>query len=356
LRCFAHSGQYVYPGLRFFLRRSPVEIWATERQVSRFLPLKFFKSPDSSDGPAPQRNWPEYEKSLRARGDITIWLSQDAIEAWTPQKNGKRGGQTVYSAIAIETSLSLRLIFQLPLRQTEGFLGSIFRLMSLNLPCPDHTTLSRRNRTVDVQSNIDRLPNGPVCFIVDSTGLKVCGQGEWHSRKYGEKRYKRWKKLHIGVNKDGWIMASKVTEGSEQGPSQVPDLLDQVDREIDCFIGDGVYDREPVYEAVQQHSSGASMVVPPRKDAVLSNSSTDVLSQRNQHIAKIERVGRANWRGRSGYYSQSYVENAIYRFKRIIGGRLRSKHDAAQEREALIGCSILNRMLEIGRPVSYKVC
>ncbi len=277
------------------------------------------------------------------------------MQAATPQ-NGKRGGQSVYSDIAIETSLSLRLLFQLPLRQTEGFLGSIFRLMSLDLPSPDHTTLSRRNRTVDVQRNIDRLPDGPVCFIVDSTGLKICGQGEWHSRKYGEKRYKRWKKLHIGVDKHGWIVASKVTEGYEQDPSQVSDLLDQVDREIDCFVGDGIYDREPVYEAVQQHSSGASMVVPPRKDAVLSSDSTRALSQRNQHVSKIEKMGRSDWRRRSGYYLQSHVENAFYRFKRIIGGRLRSKRGEAQEREALIGCAILNKMLETGRPVSYQVC
>ena len=150
-------------------------------------------------------------------------------------------------------------------------------------------------------------------------------------------------------------MASKVTEGSEQDPCQVPDLLDQVDGEIDCFIGDGIYDREPVYEAVCQHSSGASMVVPPRKDAVLSNDSTRVLSQRNQHISEIERMGRSKWRRQSGYYLQSHVENTFSRFKRIIGGRLRSKHDEAQKREALMGCAILNKMLEIGRPVSYRV-
>ena len=228
--------------------------------------------------------------------------------------------------------------------------------MSLDLPCPDHTTLSRRNQTIDVQRNIDKLPDGPVCFIVDSTGLKICGQGEWHSRKYGEKRYKRWKKLHIGVDKNGWIMASKVTEGSEQDPSQVPDLLDQVDREIDCFVGDGIYDREPVYEVVQNHSPGTVMIVPPRKGAVLSNDSIRNLSQRNQHISEIERTGRANWRRQSGYYLQSHVENTFSRFKRIIGGRLRSKHDEAQKRETLMGCSILNRMLEIGRPISYKIC
>ena len=302
------------------------------------------------------KNWPEYEESLRNRGDITVWFSQDAIEAWTPKNNGKRGGQSVYSDIAIETSLPLRLVFQLPLRQTEGFLGSLLQLMSLDLPCPDHTTLSRRNQTVNVQRNMDELPNGPVCFIVDSTGLKVCGQGEWHSRKYGDKRYKRWKKLHIGVNEDGWIMASKVTEGCEQDSSQAPDLLDQVDREIDCFVGDGIYDREPVYEAVQQHFSGASMIVPPRKDAVKSNDPTGVFFQRNEHISEIEKMGRSDWRRRSGYYLQSHVENAICRFKKIIGGRLKSKHDDAQKREALIGCAILNRTLEIGRPVSYKIC
>ncbi|MFC1764489.1 transposase [Planctomycetota bacterium] len=157
------------------------------------------------------------------------------------------------------------------------------------------------------------------------------------------------------MDKNGWIMASKVTEGYEQDPCQVPDLLDQVDQEIDCFVGDGIYDREPVYEAVQQHSSGASMVVPPRKDAVLSNDSTRALSQRNQHILKIERMGRSDWRHRSGYYLQSHVENTFHRFKRIIGGRLRSKHDEAQKREALLGCSLLNRMLEMGKSVSYQV-
>ena len=136
----------------------------------------------------------------------------------------------------------------------------------------------------------------------------------------------------------------------------MPDLLDHVDRKIECFVGDGIYDRESVYEAVQEHSSGASMVVPPRKDAVLSDNLIGVSSQRNEHISEIDETGISNWRRQSGYYLQSHVENAFYRFKRIVGGRLRSKHDEAQKREALIGCAILNKMLEIGRPVSYQVC
>ncbi len=150
-------------------------------------------------------------------------------------------------------------------------------------------------------------------------------------------------------------MASKVTEGSEQDPCQVPDLLDQVDREIDCFIGDGIYDKEPVYKAVQQHSSDASMVVPPRKGVVLSKDSVGILSQRNEHTSKIVKTGISSWRQQSGYYFQSHVENTFSRFKKILGGQLRSRHNDAQEREALLGCSIMNRMLGMGKPVSYQV-
>jgi len=124
------------------------------------------------------KNWAEYEKSLRNRGDITIWITPEGIAAWTRKGSGKRGGQEVYSDIAIETALTLRILFHLPLRQTEGFLNSILSLMDLDLPCPDHTTLSRRNQSVEVSKQLGNMSSGPVSFIVDSTGLKVCGQGK----------------------------------------------------------------------------------------------------------------------------------------------------------------------------------
>jgi Transposase DDE domain len=125
----------------------------------------------------------------------------------------------VYSDIAIETALTFRLLCHLPLRQTEGLLGAVLSLMDLALPCPDHTTLSRRNATVEVRRQIDRAPQGSICVIVDSTGLKVCGQGEWHAQKHGEKKRKRWKKLHLGVDDQGQIIASTVTGSNEQDPS-----------------------------------------------------------------------------------------------------------------------------------------
>jgi hypothetical protein len=301
------------------------------------------------------KNWRDYEQSLRDRGDITLWISPEAIAAWRAPMTGKRGAPPVYADIAIETALSLRLLFHLPLRQTEGFLGSVLRLMDLSLPCPDHTTLSRRNATVAIQRQIDRASQGPIDLIVDSTGLKVCGQGEWHSQKHGEKKARRWKKLHIGVNANSRIVASTVTESHEQDPSQVPELLAQVDRVIDRFVGDGIFDQTPVYSAVENHSPGARVIIPPRKDAVLSQMASTAPTQRDQHLLAIESEGRSAWKRTSGYYAQSQAENAFSRFKRIFGGGLRSKRDECQEREAALACELLNWMQALGRPLSCPI-
>jgi len=301
------------------------------------------------------KNWREYDQSLRNRGDITLWISQDAVDAWTPPQTGKRGAQPVYSDTAIETALSLRLLFRLPLRQTEGFLHAILRLMDLSLPCPDHTTRSRRNATVVIRRQIDRAPEGAISLIVDSSGLKVCGQGEWPSQKHGEKPHKGWKKLHIGVDVQGQIVASTVTESHEQDPSQVPALLAQVDHRIDRFVGDGIFDQAPVYTAVEHHSPGALVSIPPRKDAVLSPAATTAPTQRDQPLLAIEEAGRFGWKRPSGYYAQSQAENVFSRCKRTFGGGLRAKRDASQEREAALACKLLNRMRELGRPQSYAV-
>ena len=227
--------------------------------------------------------------------------------------------------------------------------------MGLTLPCPEHTTLSRRHATVAIGPLQKGVPQEPTCLIVDSSGLKVCGQGEWHTQKYGEKQHKRWKKLHIGVDAHGQIVASTVTESSEQDPSQVPALLSQVDRVITRFIGDGMYDREPVYVAVRGHSPEAQVIVPPRKDAVLSSMASTAPTQRDQLMLAIEREGRFAWKRRSGYYDQAYAENAFSRFKRTFGDHLRAKREESQEREASLACQLLNRRRELGRPQSYAV-
>ena len=191
--------------------------------------------------------------------------------------------------------------------------------------------------------------------ILTPQALKVCGQGEWHAQKHGKKKHKAWKKLHIGVDDQGQIVASTVTESNEQDPSQVPDLLDQIDPEIDRFIGDGIYDQAPVYSAVEEHSPGARVIIPPCKDAVLSPTARSSPTQRDQHLLEIERDDRFAWKRSSGHYAQAHAQNAFARYKRTFGDRLRAKREESQEREASLACQLLNRMRELGRPQSYLV-
>ena len=160
------------------------------------------------------RNWCEYERVLRSRGDVTIWLSAEALAAWAPAKNGLRGGQRRYADLAILTALTLRLVFRLPLRRTEGFLDSLLSWMGVDLKALDHTTLSRRNQIVEVQP-LTRAHDGPIDLIVDSTGLKILGSGEWNVHKHkASKRPRAWRKLHIGVEDEGFIVAAALTPGS----------------------------------------------------------------------------------------------------------------------------------------------
>jgi hypothetical protein len=301
------------------------------------------------------RNWAEYEKSLRDRGDITIWVTPEGVAAWTPSTNGKRGAQEVYSDLAIETALTLRLLFHLPLRQTEGFLRSILKLMGLDLPCPDHTTLSRRNQSVEMAKQLSSGPSGPVSFIVDSTGLKVCGQGEWHTKKHGRKQRRKWMKLHVGVDDHGWILASKITDGHEQDPGQVPDLLNQFEGAIETFVADGIYDQAGVYDSVQAHSPEVIIVIPPRKNSIISGAHQGSKTQRDCHIERIQDKGHFKWKRISGYYKQSHVENTFSRYKQIFGGRLHAKRRNSQKKEIKIATGILNKMISLGSPDSYPV-
>ena len=182
-------------------------------------------------------NWAEYERGLVGRGDITIWLSPEAIAAWKPGREGRRGGQRKYSDLAIETALTVRLVFHLPLRQAEGFLASVSRMMDVHLDVPDHTTLSRRSRSLEV--GLHRAPsNEPLHLIVDSTGLSIAGQGEWAAAKHGGKGRRGWKKLHLGVDGSGVIVAQVLTDGHAHDAVQTSELLEAVGGDIASLVGD----------------------------------------------------------------------------------------------------------------------
>ena len=302
------------------------------------------------------RNWREYERGLRSRGDVTIWLSEEAIAGWTPPKNGLRGGQRRYSNFAISTALTLRVVFHLPLRQTEGFLDSLLSLMGLDLKAPDHSTLSRRNHDVEVPP-LSRAHDGPIHLVVDSTGLKILGSGEWNAHKYKASRKRRdWRKLHIGVDDEGFIVAAELTASSEGDASTLPDLLDQIDAPIRRFTADGAYDHKSVYDRVgAAGTEEVVIVIPPRRSAVSTGPTDGPWAQREAALQRIHQVGRREWHKESGYRQQARVENGFFRYKAVLGGGLKARNSNAQAREAIIGCHILNRMGELGRPQSYAV-
>ena len=297
------------------------------------------------------RNWPEYERALVQRGDVTLWLSADATDAWKPSPSGRPGGQQRFSDLAIETALSLRLVFRLPLRQTEGFLRSVLALMRADLQAPDHTTLSRRNQDLSVEFR--RVPaNGPIHLIIDSTGLSIVGEGEWAAVKYGRRGKRGWKKLHLGVGRSGAIVAYALTDSTIDDATTGVGLIQAVDDDITRVTADAAYDTVAFYEAAG--ARGATVVVPPNKTARVSRRRPRS-STRDRTITAVKTIGRRRWKKVSGYHQQARVENAFFRYKSIIGDRLRARHSRAQDTEAVIACNILNRMTELGRPASFAI-
>jgi hypothetical protein len=300
-------------------------------------------------------NWAEYDAALRQRGSLTVWFSDEAIAAWRAEPRATRGGQPHYSALAIKTALTLRAVFRLALRQTEGLIGSILHLLGLDLTVPDHSTLSRRAETLAI-ANLSPNPRGPVHLLVDSTGLRLCGPGEWLVEKHGTRRRRSWRKLHIGVDAEtGQILASELTTSDVDDGSQVGPLLDQITAPLASFIGDGAYDQAGIYGTIAQHHPEADVIVPPRSTAVPSDTAESTPTQRDRHLQSIAEHGRIGWQKRSGYTRRALVETAISRLKRVMGNGLRSRTDRRRATEIAIAVYALNHMLELGRPKSVRI-
>jgi hypothetical protein len=280
-------------------------------------------------------NWAEYDASLRQRGSLTVWFTEEAIAAWRAEPRTTRGGQSHYSPLAIRTALTLRAVFRLALRQTEGLIGSILQLLGLDLAVPDHSTLSRRAETLEVPRPIPRT--GPVHLLVDSTGLRLCGPGEWLVEKHGTQRRRSWRKLHIGVDAEsGQILASELTSHDVDDGSQVEPLLDQITAPLVSLTGDRAYDQAGIYGTVAERHLDADVIVPPRSTAVLSEDVEATPTQRDRHLQSIAEHGRMGWQKRSGYSRRALVEATISRLKRVIGNALRSRMEHRRATEVAI--------------------
>ena len=273
------------------------------------------------------------------------------MDGWKPPPSGQPGGPRKFSDLSIETALTLRLVFRLPLRQTEGFLRSVLALMRTDLDAPDHTTLSRRGQHLDLA--LDRIPaQGPLHLIVDSTGLSIVGEGEWAAAKHGKRGQRGWKKLHLGVDGSGAIVAHALTESTVDDATTGIGLIAAVDDDIARVTADAAYDTIAFYEAAG--ARGATIVVPPDKTARVSRRRPRS-SARDRTITVVQALGRRRWKKEAGYHQQVRVENAFFRYKSIIGEALRARTPGGQVVEALLACNVLNRMTELGRPVSFAI-
>jgi hypothetical protein len=242
------------------------------------------------------------------------------------------------------------------MRQTEGFMGSVIRLLGIDLAVPDHTKLSRRSETLNVPLPRSRKDGEPIALQVDSTGLKFHGPGEWTVEKHGTKTRKSWRKLHLGIDSEtGEIVAVEVTDKETDDPGITGPLLGQIDGAVGSFMADGAYDTDGVTDAVQQRHPDASIIVPPRKTAVFSAAAETKPTQRDRHIKEIGEHGRRGWSRRSGYNRRSRVENAVRRYKQVIGENLRAKCPVRQKTEVKVAVHVLNQMTTLGRPLSVRV-
>ena len=298
-------------------------------------------------------NWSEYDAALRPRGRLTVWFSEEAIAAWRAEPRTTRGGQPYYSTLAIMTALTLRAVFRLALRQTEGLIGSVIRRLGLDLAVPDHSTLSRRAETLELARPSFNAKPGHL--LVDSTGLKLSGTGEWLVEKHGASRRRSWRKLPIGVEADtGRIVAATLTTNDGDDGSQIGPLLDPIAAPLAAVTGDGAYYQEGVYASVVERHPDAAVIVPPRSSAVPSETADTAPTQRDLHLQLIAERGRMGWQKASGYNWRALLEAAISRYKRVIGDALQSHTDRRRATEVAIAVGVLNRMLELGRPESIR--
>jgi hypothetical protein len=209
-------------------------------------------------------NWASYNKTQVGRGNLRLWISPEAIANWNAKPSERRrGGQPKYSNLAIETALTLRLVYHLPLRQTEGFVTSIFDLMGLDLDVPDYTTLSRRGKTMKIKLKA-KFHLGPIDLIIDSTGLSVFGEGQWAAAKHGKRGFQGWKKLHLGVDRNGVIVAETLTDPNVDDAKTGVKMINNERYKVKAVISDAAYDSREIYEAAEGH--GARAVVPPHQE------------------------------------------------------------------------------------------
>ena len=302
-------------------------------------------------------NWSEYSDALRRRGEIDVWLSEEAISLWYEKDRvyDGTGAPKRFSDFSIITCHEIRQVYRLPLRQTEGFINSLFRLMNIPLVCADFSCLSKRLAKLKIKTpkykKTDKPEDGIHAIAIDSTGLKRFGRGEWHQEKYKLSNKASWRKLHAAVNQSHYFEACVLTDRFSHDESQAEALLKQIDDDIDHFSADGAYDETPIYNAITDHSPDVDVVIPPRSNAVLNKKAAVM---RNRNIQEIKEYGRMAWQKIRQYGRRNLSELGVQRYQRILGYMMHARSIERQKQEAMIGCGVINKMTSLGMPVSYR--
>jgi hypothetical protein len=319
----------------------------------------------TSDETHKVENWSEYNDALVDRGRLTVWISEEAIQDWKADREPQQGAQWIFTDRAIGTCLQIKMVYGLGLRETEGFVESLFELMGLeDLPVPDYTTLSKRQGDLDID-----LPTSskvsPIHLVIDSTGLKVYGEGEWKQRIHGKQKRRTWRKLHLGVDSDtGLVTAVTLTDNTSSDSSQVEPLLEETlpegseaedsEAALDKVGADGAYDTFDVYELISDY--GATPVIPPQKNAKIKkhgNSGGPPLS-RDEAIRYIRGHGRNKWKRVHDYHRRSLAETAVYRFKGLMGRFVEARTWENERTEVRLKAKTLNQMTRLGMPKTSK--
>ncbi len=297
-------------------------------------------------------NWSSYNAALKRRGSLTIWFDPDMT--WEAAPSAKRGRQQAYSDAAIQTCLTLKVVFGMALRQTTGFVASLLKLAGLDWPVPDYSTLSRRQKTLDV-AIARRHSTEPMHLLIDSTGIKVEGDGEWHARKHGPSKRRRWLKLHLAVDAETLeVRAVEVTGAGVGDAPMLPELLAQIPpgQDIATVTADGAYDTRKCHDAIADR--GAAAVIPPRKNAKPWKPTTDGAIARNEALRACKRFGRALWKRLTGYHRRSRVETKMNCVK-LLGQGLMAREFDRQVAELHVRIDALNRFTGLGVPKTVAV-
>lgn len=299
------------------------------------------------------KNWSEYNKSLVARGALTMWVTPEVLTSWQDTRPAQQGGQYVYSDLAIETLLTLKHLLKLPYRATQGFAQSLFDLLAIDLVVPDYSTLCRRTQSLSM-----KLPqsNQPVRHVViDSTGLKVYGEGEWKVRKHGYSKRRTWRKLHLSINADTHeIVADQLTTNKVDDAAAGVQMLQAIAQPLETVGADGAYDKRKFYDECQRQGVD-NIVVPPQRNAKIwqHGNVKEPPHPRDENLRYIRKHGRQKWKTDSGYHRRSLAETAMMRFKQTFGPDLNACSDERQKSEVTIKCAILNRFAAIGMPDTH---